>query len=76
MLAGIGQCLDVVWMLVGSFDDTVSMMGIDFVFVRSKDRGRGRTECRTHTATRTSSKTAVRCSVGRHTRGNIYIALF
>lgn len=52
------------------------MMGVDFVFVRSKDPGRGKIECRTHTATRTSSKTAVRCSVGRLTRGNIYTALF
>lgn len=71
LLAGIGHCSDVVLMLVSGFDDSVLKMGVHFAFVRSKDLGRERTECRTHTATRTSSKTAVRCSVGRRTRGNI-----
>lgn len=43
-----------------------------FVLTRLKDPGRERTESRTPTATRTSSKTAVRCSVGQHTRGNFF----
>lgn len=40
---------------------------------RLKVPGRERTESRTRTATRTSSKTAARCSVGQHTRGNFFL---
>lgn len=60
--------------LVG-FASSLIYVVVNFVLRRLKDPGRERTEARTLTATRTSSKTAVRCCVARHTRGNCLLYL-
>lgn len=69
------------WVLLRTIDSLVGFASsliyvvVNFVLHRLKDPGRERTEARTLTATRTSSKTAVRCCVARHTRGNCLLYL-
>lgn len=71
----VGMCLGCWLMVFGNFVVPVLRVVCFFVLTRLKDPGRERTESRTPTATRTSSKTAVRCSVGQHTRGNFFLLL-
>lgn len=69
------------WVLLRTIDSLAGFASsliyvvVNFVLHRLKDPGRERTEARTLTATRTSSKTAVRCCVARHTRGNCLLYL-
>lgn len=60
---------------LAGFASSLIYVVVNFVSHRLKDPGRERTEARTLTATRTSSKTAVRCCVARHTRGNCLLYL-